>query len=196
MIYNANAFSLRITKGQGALSVNRSKCICFNAQISRRGCTNVSICAMGLFDDCDHFDISEHIFCRNFLACGTGKVNCSAKPTSRNICILTNVPMTSVRHCKSLRVQSIILIGAFLVYVNSGVDHPQVTIFSCDQAALWMVYSVRLSVCPSVCLSHLFDYVPIIVSSQNVQELLPMTEVISMQKVKVNGQGHRGQNPT
>ena len=26
-------------------------------------------------------------------------------------------------------------------------------IFSCDQAALWMVFSVRLSVCPSVCLS-------------------------------------------
>ena len=44
-------------------------------------------------------------------------------------------------------------------------------IFSCDQAALWMVFSVRLSVCLSVCpsvrLSHLFDYVPIIVSSWN-----------------------------
>ena len=50
--------------------------------------------------------------------------------------------------------------------------------------------------CLSVCLSHLFDYVPIIVSSQYFQELLPMTEVISMQKVKVKGQGHRGHNPT
>ena len=48
----------------------------------------------------------------------------------------------------------------------------------------------------SVCLSHLFDYVPIIVSSRNFQELLPMTEVLSMQKVKVKGQGHRGHNPT
>ena len=48
--------------------------------------------------------------------------------------------------------------------------------------------------CLSVCLSHLFDYVPIIVSSQFFQELLPMTEVISMQKVK--GQGHKGHNPT
>ena len=42
-------------------------------------------------------------------------------------------------------------------------------VFSCDQAALWMVQSVCLSVCPSVrlsvCLSHLFDYVPIILSS-------------------------------
>ena len=52
------------------------------------------------------------------------------------------------------------------------------------------------SVCLSVRLSHLFDYVPIIVSSWNFQELLPVTEVTSMQKVKVKGQGHRGHNPT
>ena len=42
-----------------------------------------------------------------------------------------------------------------------------------------MVFSVCLSVCPSVCLSvcpsHLFDYVPIIVSSWNFQELSPRT---------------------
>ena len=50
--------------------------------------------------------------------------------------------------------------------------------------------------CPSVRPSHLFDYVPIIVSSWNFQELLPVTEVTSMQKVKVKGQGHRGHNPT
>ena len=57
--------------------------------------------------------------------------------------------------------------------------------------------SVRLSVCPSVrlsvCPSHLFDYVPIIVSSWNFQELLPMTDVRSMQKVKVRGQRSRSQ---
>ena len=73
-------------------------------------------------------------------------------------------------------------------------------IFSCDQAALWMVYSFRLSVClsvcPSVCLSHLFDYVRIIVSSWNFQELLPMTKVTSMQKVKVRGQRSRSQRST
>ena len=72
-----------------------------------------------------------------------------------------------------------------------------VLIFSCDQAALWMVQSVRLSVCPSVrlsvCLSHLFDYVPIILSSWNFQELLPVTKVTSMQKVKVRGQRSRSQ---
>ena len=71
-------------------------------------------------------------------------------------------------------------------------------VFSCDQAALWMVFSVRLSVCPSVPsvrLSHLFDYVPIIVSSWNFQELSHWTRVRSMQKVKVKGQGHRGHDP-
>ena len=82
-------------------------------------------------------------------------------------------------------------------------------LFSCDQAALWMVFSVRLSVCPSVrlsvcpsvrlsvCpsvrLSHLFDYVPIIVSSWNFQELSHWTRVRSVQKVKVRGQRSRSQ---
>ena len=50
--------------------------------------------------------------------------------------------------------------------------------------------------CPSVRLSHLFDYVPIIVSSWNFQELSLGTRVMSMQKVKVKGQGHKGQDPT
>ena len=58
-------------------------------------------------------------------------------------------------------------------------------VFSCDQAALWMVFSVRLS--------HLFDYVPIIVSSWNFQELSQRTRVRSMQKVKVRGQRSRSQ---
>ena len=74
-------------------------------------------------------------------------------------------------------------------------------LFSCNQAALQMVFSVcpsvRLSVCLSVrlsvCPSHLFDYVPIIVSSWNFQEFLPMTNVRSMQKVKVRGQRSRSQ---
>ena len=58
-------------------------------------------------------------------------------------------------------------------------------VFSCDQAALWMVFSVRLS--------HLFDYVPIIVSSWNFQELSHWTRVRSMQKFKVRGQRSRSQ---
>ena len=65
--------------------------------------------------------------------------------------------------------------------------------FSCDQAAIWLVQSVCLSVRPSLTPFH---HVPIIVSSWNFQELLPWTKVKSMQKVKVKGQGHRGQHPT
>ena len=73
-------------------------------------------------------------------------------------------------------------------------------VFSCDQAALWMVQSVRPSVrpsvCPFVCLSHIFDYVRIILSSWNFQELLPVTKVTSMQKVKIRGQRSRSQVTT
>ena len=58
--------------------------------------------------------------------------------------------------------------------------------FSCDQATLKAL--VRPSVRPSVCLSvylfvcHTFDYAPVIVSSWNYQDVLPLSEV--------KGQGH------
>ena len=52
-----------------------------------------------------------------------------------------------------------------------------------------MVFPVRLS----VRLSHLLDYVPIMVSLWNFQELLPMTKVRSMEKVRVRGQRSRSQ---
>ena len=65
-------------------------------------------------------------------------------------------------------------------------------IFSCDQAALCMVLSVRPSICLSVCPSHLFDYVTVIVS-WNFQKLSPRTRVRSMQEVKVRGQRSRSQ---
>ena len=60
-------------------------------------------------------------------------------------------------------------------------------IFSCDQAALWMVFSVCLSVCPSVRLSvrlsHLFHHVPI----------MKFSGVITMVRsdVHAKGQGQR-----
>ena len=57
----------------------------------------------------------------------------------------------------------------------------------------WYFLSVCPSVCPSVRLSHLFDHVPIIVSSWNFQELSHWTRVRSMQKVKVRGQRSRSQ---
>ena len=66
-------------------------------------------------------------------------------------------------------------------------------IFNCKQLYKWYFPSVRLSLRLSVCLSHLFDYVPIILSSWNFQESLPMTKVRSLQKVKVRGQRSRSQ---
>ena len=74
--------------------------------------------------------------------------------------------------------------------------------FSCDQAALQMVFSVcpsvRLSVCPLVRPSHLFDYVPssyhheIFMSYYQWQKWRPCKRSRS----EVKGQGHRGHNPT
>ena len=55
----------------------------------------------------------------------------------------------------------------------------------CLSFCLPLCLSVFLSVC--LCLSHLFHYVPTMVSSWNFQEWLPMTEVMSMQKFKVRG---------
>ena len=54
-------------------------------------------------------------------------------------------------------------------------------VFSCDQAALQMVFSV----CPSVTPFWLCSHHRIIIKFSGV-----------MQKVKVKGQGHRGHNPT
>ena len=58
-------------------------------------------------------------------------------------------------------------------------------IFSCDHTVLETLPSVRSSDCPSVCLSHI---VTVIMSSWNFQELLLLTIVMFLQKVKVSGQ--------
>ena len=63
---------------------------------------------------------------------------------------------------------------------------------SCPSVCLLVWQSLRLSVCPSVCLSHLFDYVFIMVSSWNFSGLSPRTRVRSMH-VKVWGQRSRSQ---
>ena len=65
-----------------------------------------------------------------------------------------------------------------------------------DWFSLSVCPSVRLSVCLSVRPSHLFHHVPIIVSSWNFEELLPWSEMMSMQKVKVRGQRSRSQRST
>ena len=48
--------------------------------------------------------------------------------------------------------------------------------------------SVRPSVCLSVCHTFFTMFLSLYVSSWNFQKLLPMTKVISIQKVKVRGQ--------
>ena len=50
-------------------------------------------------------------------------------------------------------------------------------------AACFMVAEIKFS--KDVRLSHLFDNIPLIVSSWNFQELLPLTDMMSLQKVKV-----------
>ena len=76
-----------------------------------------------------------------------------------------------------------------------------IPIFSCDQAALRTLLSVPPSTVTkfqddmmTATLSK--DNVAVIISSWNFQELLPLADMMSMLKVKVKGQGHRGQDPT
>ena len=89
-----------------------------------------------------------------------------------------------------------LLYNVWLTHWKCGSNFKSI-IFSCDQAALQMVFSVRLSICPSVTPFWLcFHHVPIIVSSWNFRELSPWTEVMSMQKVKVRGQRSRSQRST
>ena len=51
--------------------------------------------------------------------------------------------------------------------------------------------SVNLPVCPS----QLFHYVPVIILLWNFQLFLPLTKVMSMQKIKVRGQRSKPQRP-
>ena len=64
--------------------------------------------------------------------------------------------------------------------------------FSCDQAALWMVFSVRLSVCLSVCPS----VTPFWLCSHH-RIIMKFSGVITLDQGKVHakGQGHRGHDP-
>ena len=82
--------------------------------------------------------------------------------------------------------------GCLIIGYQGGKDiihYVNIFLAATKQLYKWYFPSVRLS----VRLSHLFDYVPIIVSSWNCQELLPMTKVRSMQKIKVRGQRSRSQ---
>ena len=100
----------------------------------------------------------------------------------------------SVRHIKTLQEESAkksnipwiwrIIYGQKLPYMKKTSKKKQV----CG-AACFMAAEIKFS--KDVRPSHLFDYVPIVVSSRNFQELLPMTKVTSMQNVKVRSQKSR-----
>ena len=73
--------------------------------------------------------------------------------------------------------------------------------FSCDQAALWMVFSVRLSVCLSVRLSVCHTFLTMFPSSYHHEIFRKYYQWQKWRPCKrsrseVKGQGHRGQHPT
>ena len=75
----------------------------------------------------------------------------------------------------STQVSITFVLYGYSPYLDSG-THTSVNnvfVFSCDQAAIGMVQSI----CPS----HLFDYVPVIVELWNFQDLLTVTAQTSMQ---------------
>ena len=134
----------------------------------------------------------------NVLACL--QIACRQGSTDK---VYLNVPMIStmtIRRRQAGHDTEILDIPVGVIWCRRWYETTVFNIFSCDQAAIWLVQSVclsvRLSVCLSVCLSHLFHHVPIIVSSWNFQELLPWSKVMSMQKVKVRGQRSRSQRST
>ena len=67
-------------------------------------------------------------------------------------------------------------IGVVLAYISNIWILCSIFLAATKQLYKWYFPSVRLSVCPSVRLSHLFHHVPIIVSSWNFQELLPWSK--------------------
>ena len=82
--------------------------------------------------------------------------------------------------------------NAHFMTLGNGSENAVLFLAATKQLYDWFSPSVCLSVRPS----HLFHHVPIIVSSWNFQELLPMTKVTSMQKFKVRGQRSRSQRST
>ena len=79
-------------------------------------------------------------------------------------------------------------LGIYLRYSELiAVLHPWLSYsyFSCDQAALRTLLSIHLS--------HLFHNVPVTMSSWNCQGLSPLTNMMSMQRVKARGQRSKSQ---
>ena len=76
-----------------------------------------------------------------------------------------------------------------------------VSFFSCDQAAIWLVQSVRPSVRPSVCLSVCHTFFTVFPSSYHHEIFRGYYHgqrwcLCKRSRSEVKGQGHRGQHPT
>ena len=82
------------------------------------------------------------------------------------------------------------------------IKHPDILLFfSCDQAAIWLVQSVRLSVCLSVCPSVRHTFFTMFPSSYHHEIFRSYYQWQKWRPCKrlrseVKGQGHRGQHPT
>ena len=91
------------------------------------------------------------------------------------------------------------------IFESNQCDALECLFFSCDQAALQMVFSVCLSVClsvcPSVCLSVRHTFLTMFPSSYR-QEIFwsyyqwQKWRPCKRSRSEVKGQGHRGHNPT
>ena len=79
-------------------------------------------------------------------------------------------------------------VAVYIVLCTLNLWNIPILIFSCDQAALWMVFSVRLSVCPSVCPS----VTPFWLCSHH-RIIMKFSGVITLDQGKVHakGQGQR-----
>ena len=97
--------------------------------------------------------------------------------------------LTAEWYCREILSLYIISLGIFLNSIN---------FFSCHQAALWMVQSVCLSVCPSVC-CHTFLVMLLSSYHHGIFESYYQWQKwrpCKRSRSEVKGQGHRGQHPS
>ena len=94
----------------------------------------------------------------------------------------------------------IIMLHLMSLQIRLCVAHSCPFLAATKQLYEWFSLYVCLSVCLfvslSVCPSHLFDYVPIMVSSWNCYYHWQKWRPCKRSRSDVKGQGHRGQHPT
>ena len=90
------------------------------------------------------------------------------------------------------RLSATIILFRWSFLLRTGIFHTVKTIFSCDQAALWMVQSVCPSVRPSVCLSVCLSVTPFWLCYHH-RIIMKFSGIITKDqgKVRTKGQGQR-----